>query len=162
MKKVYVLFLTLLVVCICGCNNAGKDGVNLSEYEEITEGFYARADLKEEIPTIYVWVSSVADSSSQWLALLYVADPLIEMQKNFEIDDYCIYFDTDEFRYVYLDSEVKKYDDRDAFLETLPPEWSEAASRGYDLDAPSEYFDTIKENIEEKIMVPIREKYVTD
>ena len=72
MKKVYVLFLTLLVVCICGCNNAGKDGVNLSEYEEITEGFYARADLKEEIPTIYVWVSSVADSSSQWLALLYV------------------------------------------------------------------------------------------
>ena len=155
-EKVYVLFLTLLVVCICGCNNAGKDGVDLSEHEEITEGFYARADLKEEIPTIYVWVSSVADSSSQWLALLK------EMQKNFEIDDYCIYFDTDEFRYVYLDSEFKKYDDSDAFLESLPPGWSEAAKTSYVLDDDQEYFVRIKKNIEEKIMVPIREKYVAD
>ena len=162
MKKVHVLFLTLLVVCICGCGNAGKNGLDLSKYEKAEEGLYIRADLKEEIPTIYMYCPADADPTLQWLFLLYAMKPLIEMQKNFEIDDYCIYFDTDEFRYVYLDSEVKKYDDRDAFLETLPPEWSEAASRGYDLDAPSEYFDTIKENIEEKIMVPIREKYVAE
>lgn len=84
------------------------------------------------------------------------------MQKNFEIDDYCIYFDTDEFRYVYLDSEFKKYDDSDTFLESLPPGWSEAAKTSYVLDDDQEYFVRIKKNIEEKIMVPIREKYVAD
>lgn len=160
MRKASALFLVLLFVCICGCSNAGKDGVDLSEYEEVSDNFYVRADLGAEIPTVYMCCPADADPRIQWEFFRYVALPLNEIKKTMEIDNFCIYLDMGEEHIEYLLSDYEGLN-LDEQIEKLPPFLAEHAGKAYFPEDDS-LIQEWKKNIEEKLIKPIRETYTTD
>nr|WP_288887228.1 hypothetical protein [uncultured Blautia sp.] len=158
MRKISVLLLALLVVSICGC---GGKKIDLDEYEQLNEIYYARVDLEEEVPTIYLYCAD-DEPIKQWILIqnvlsahgdLYIETNHIEL-------DFCIHFDAEGESFIYDEREYTGLDD-EAFMEKLPPLMAKYLSEEgfYLLPTEAEQAE-LEQNIREKIIDPIKEKYI--
>ena len=158
MRKISVLLLTLLVISICGCGGT-EQGIDLDEYEQLNEIYYARVDLEAEVPTIYLYCAD-DESVRQWILIQNILIAERNLREETEAELYfCIHFDAEGESFVFDDREYVDLDD-EAFMEKLPPLMSEYLFTGY-YYLPEEFDQVdLEQNIKEKIMEPIKEKYI--
>lgn len=158
MRKISVLLLALLVIGICGCGEK-KQGINLDEYEQLNEIYYARVDLEAEVPTIYLYCAD-DEPIKQWNLILTILSEHEFLRSEMEITSYiCIHFDSEGESFVYDESEYAGLD-KEEFIEKLPPLMAEFAFQETAYLPNSSEQELLEQNIKEKIMNPIKEKYM--
>ena len=158
MRKISVLLLALLVIGICGC---GGKKIDLDEYEQLNEIYYARVDLEAEIPTIYLYCTD-DDSKNRWIIIQNILSAIgdLYIETNHMEINFCIYFDAEGESFVYDDREYAGLDDEE-FMEKLTPLMAEyILEEGIYLLPTEEEQAALEQNIKEKIMDPIKEKYI--